>query len=139
VFGIKAGQTQGATAAIAAGHAILAELDRLNETYFKEYFCQTLAIGIGVHAGTVVKGSIRLGRENHTVVMGHAVNLAARLQNATKELNNSFIVSHAVFRQLSDPPAGYPHTTLVLRGVSQPLQVYLLGKPYAPAVTQPVP
>jgi adenylate cyclase len=139
VFGINTGKTQGATAAIAAGHAILAELDRLNETYFKQYFYQSLAIGIGVHAGAVVKGSIRLGQNNHIVVMGHAVNLAARLQNATKELNNSFIVSHAVFGLLPDPPAGHLHTRLALRGVSQPLQVYLLGKPYAPAGTKPVP
>jgi class 3 adenylate cyclase len=57
-------------------------LNRLNQTYFKEYFRQTLAIGI--HGGTVIKGTIRLGRHIHTLVMGNAVNIAARLQNAVK-------------------------------------------------------
>ncbi len=138
VFGFKTGQTQGAIAAIASGHAIMDELDRLNESYFKEYFYQTVAIGIGVHAGPVVKGTIRLGRDDHTVVMGHAVNLAARLQNATKEVNNDFVVSEAVMGLLPDPPAGYAQTTLQLRGVSQPLRVYLLGKPYTSVITKPV-
>ncbi len=71
--------------------------------------------------------------------MGHAVNLAARLQNATKEVNNDFVVSDAVMGLLPDPPAGYTHTTLQLRGVSQPLRVYLLGKPYTSVITKPVP
>jgi adenylate cyclase len=65
------------------------------------------------------------------VVMGHAVNIAARLQNATKELNNSFVISEAVYRLLPASPGKYQKTTIALRGVSGPLRVYLLGEPFA--------
>ncbi len=130
VFGLKTGLAPGAKAAVAAGYGVLAELERLNQTYFKEYFSHTIALGIGIHAGRAIKGNIRLGRDNHMVVMGHAVNIAARLQNATKELNNSFIISETVYRLLPAPPGKYLKTTVALRGVSGPLRVYLLGEPY---------
>ncbi len=94
---------------------------------------------MGVHTGPIVRGHIRLGRDNHLVTLGHAVDVAARLQNATKELNNSFIVSEAVIRLLSTPPARYRQMSLALRGVSRPLQVYLLGEPYVQPVPQAAP
>jgi adenylate cyclase len=131
VFGLRTGLTPGAKAAVAAGYGVLAELERLNETYFKEYFSHALAVGIGVHAGRAIKGNIRLGRDNHMVVMGHAVNIAARLQNATKELNNSFVISEAVYRLLPAPLGKYRKTTIALRGVSEPLRVYLLGESFS--------
>jgi adenylate cyclase len=134
VFGLRTGLAPGAKAALEAGYAILAELERLNDTYFKEYFCQTVAIGIGIHAGKAIKGNIRLGHDNHMVVMGHAVNIAARLQNATKELNNSFIISDAVYQLLPTPPAQFRKTSVALRGVSGPLRVYLLGEPYSETI-----
>jgi adenylate cyclase len=139
VFGLKTGLAQGAKAAVATGYAILAELEKLNATYFKEYFCQSIDVGIGIHAGRTIKGNIRLGRDNHMVVMGHAVNIAARLQNATKELNNRFIISETVYRLLPAPPARYRKTTIALRGVSGPLQVYLLGDPYPETTVHPPP
>lgn len=131
VFGLRSGPAAGAVAAVAAGYAILADLERLNQTYFNAYFCQTVAVGIGVHAGKAIKGNIRLGRDNHMVVMGRAVNIAARLQNATKELDNSFIISEAVYQLLPAPPARSRQRSVALRGVSGPLRVYLLGEPYS--------
>lgn len=131
VFGLRGGLAPGAEAAVATGYGILAELEKLNAAYFKEYFCQSVAVGIGIHAGKAIKGNIRLGRDNHMVVMGHAVNVAARLQNATKELDNSFIISDAVYRLLPAPPARYRRTSVALRGVSVPLAVYLLGESYS--------
>jgi adenylate cyclase len=50
--------------------------------------------------------------------MGYAVHVAARLQNASKELNNSFIVSQAAFQLLSTPPARYQQMSLALRPAS---------------------
>jgi adenylate cyclase len=115
---------------VKAGFSILASLKELNDSYFSKYFNQKIEIGIGVHAGVAVGGNIRLGRENHMVVMGHAVNIASRLQNATKELNNNFIISADVFNLLSAPPAVYKTASLVLKGISKPLQVYLVGEQY---------
>jgi adenylate cyclase len=130
VFGLESGVKKAVDRAVKAGFSILASLKELNDSYFSKYFNQKIEIGIGVHAGVAVGGNIRLGRENHMVVMGHAVNIASRLQNATKELNNNFIISADVFNLLSAPPAVYKTASLVLKGISKPLQVYLVGEQY---------
>ena len=139
VFGLKNGQRQSVSGAVKAGYAILSELEGLNENYFKKSFCQPVAIGIGIHAGPAIEGSIKLGSDVHRVVMGYAVNIAARLQNATKELNNNFIISDEVYRLLSIPPEKYQKRSIGLRGVSRTMQVYLLGEPYAFNTSDPLP
>ncbi len=73
------------------------------------------------------------------VVMGRPVNIAARLQNATKELDNSFIISEAVYRLLPVPPARYQRRSVTLRGIPGTMVVYLLGEPYAKPPTDPQP
>jgi adenylate cyclase len=115
---------------VRAGFDILSDLEEMNKSYFQRYFGQQIQIGIGVHAGLAVAGNIRLGRENRMVVMGHAVNIASRLQNATKQLNNNFIVSSDVFNLLKAPLDNYKATYVQLKGISKPLQVRLLGQPY---------
>lgn len=62
--------------------------------------------------------------------MGSAVNIASRLQNATKELNNSLVVSSDAYDLLRQPSSAAQRTTVQLKGISEPLSVYLLGKPY---------
>jgi len=61
--------------------------------------------------------------------MGYAVNIASRLQAATKELNNDFIVSSEIYSLLINTSTLEPKS-IVVKGVSSPLAVYLLGKPY---------
>jgi adenylate cyclase len=131
VFGLEGGVRKAVDKAVKAGFSILARLQELNERYFSKYFNQQIEIGIGVHAGVAVGGNIRLGSENHMVVMGHAVNIASRLQNVTKELNNNFIISADVFNMLTTPPGTYKSASIVLKGISKPLQVYLIGEPYS--------
>ncbi|MDO1449926.1 adenylate/guanylate cyclase domain-containing protein [Rhodocytophaga aerolata] len=130
VFGFERELNVAVTSAVKAGFDILSDLEKMNESYFSKYFEHYIQIGIGVHAGPAVGGNIRLGSENHMVVMGHAVNVASRLQNATKELNNNFIISACVFHLLQTTLAEYPTTSIQLKGISKPMQVYLLGKPY---------
>jgi len=64
--------------------------------------------------------------------MGFPVNIASRLQNATKELNNEFIVSSDIFNLLIDPPE-LKSQSIFVKGVSHPLTVYLMGNPYQQA------
>jgi adenylate cyclase len=133
VFGLEGGVKKAVDRAVKAGFSIRASLQELNESYFTQFFNQRIEIGIGIHAGVAVGGNIKIGNENHMVVMGHAVNIASRLQNATKELNNDFIISEDVFSTLSAPPAVYQTASLILKGISKALQVYMLGKPYLSA------
>jgi adenylate cyclase len=131
VFGLEGGVKKAVDRAVKAGFSILMCLQELNESYFTKFFNQRIEIGIGIHEGVAVGGNIKIGNENHMVVMGHAVNIASRLQNATKELNNNFVISADVFNLLPTPPAVYQTASIVLKGVSKPLQVFLVGQPYS--------
>lgn len=116
--------------AVQSGFSILQKLDDLNTTSFEKNLRRKIDVGIGVHAGKVATGTIRLGDENHLVVMGYPVNIASRLQAATKTLDNNFIVSSAVYKQLDSRPTSTIVSDVTLKGVSDHFKLHLLGKPY---------
>ena len=129
VFGYGISHKHSAQTAVQAAYSILEDLQTLNETYFIPHFEVKIAAGIGIHVGKVVSGTVRLGTQDHSVVMGYPVNVASRLQDATKELNNEFIVSSEIYKLLDNPPAIEPQS-IIVKGISVPLTVHLMGKPY---------
>jgi adenylate cyclase len=129
VFGFEGHITEAAQSAVRAGLAILDHVATFNETYLQTYFNHRLDVGMGLHAGKVICGNIGLGVNNGLTVMGYPVNIAARLQSATKALNNSFVVSEDILKLLTAQP-GVPRTTVNLRGIEGPVHVYLMGKQY---------
>lgn len=84
-----------------------------------------------MHVGKVATGNLHLGSKDHFVVMGYPVNVASRLQAATKELNNNFIVSSAVFNILKNPPLNSVPIKVNLKGVTGPCELHVIGRPYA--------
>jgi adenylate cyclase len=130
VFGLNSKIKQAADSAVLAGLKILADLKIFNNTYMRPYFNHTFEVGIGVHVGKVIVGNVGIGLSHNLTVMGFPVNIAARLQAATKELNNSFVISEVAYQLLKDPPYSLGCDYLKLKGVSTPYEVKLIGKPY---------
>jgi adenylate cyclase len=129
VFGFKEDVTTAVNNASKAGHSILEELDKFNEQYLEKYFNHFFQVGIGLHAGNVIVGNVGIGVNNNLTVMGLPVNVASRLQAATRELNNSFVVSKDVYDLLEDPPAS-DAINLDLKGIKYHLPVYLVGRAF---------
>jgi adenylate cyclase len=129
VFGFTEDITTAVNNAAKAGLSILNELDKFNEQYLEKYFNHFFQVGIGLHAGNVIVGNVGIGVNNNLTVMGLAVNVASRLQAATRELNNSFVVSKEVYDLLDDPPASDARN-LDLKGIRYHLPVYLVGRPF---------
>ncbi|MBW2056647.1 MAG: adenylate/guanylate cyclase domain-containing protein [Deltaproteobacteria bacterium] len=130
VFGMEGELPAGVESAVGAGLGILDRIQRFNDSYVEPLFGQRISVGIGVHVGRVIVGHIGIGVEGALSVIGHPVNVAARIQAATKEVNNDFLVSEAAFRLLRHPPGGVSSTRIDLKGVREPVRVYLLGRPY---------
>lgn len=130
-FGFDRDVNESVNAAVQAGTAILNALDQLNAQTFEKNLHQRIDVGIGVHVGKVAVGSLHLGSKDHFVVMGYAVNVASRLQAATKELNNNFIVSSDVFRIVNNPLLQGETVKASLKGVSDPCEMHLIGRAYA--------
>jgi len=67
--------------------------------------------------------------DDSLAVMGKPVNIAARLQEATKTLNNNFIVSEEIFRLIKSKH-DFESTEIKLKGLTEPIKVRLLGYNY---------
>jgi adenylate cyclase len=77
-FGVDSVQSQGATEALSAGHAILRDFAPIAERWHID-LCVESGIGIGLHSGEVAVGVLGPTRRRNTTLVGDTVNVAARL------------------------------------------------------------
>src|SRR5690606_30831470 len=106
-------------------------LARLN-VEFERLGLPPLATGIGIHSGEVVAGNMGAeatdqvaGKMEYTVI-GDTVNLAARLESMTKELNAELVLSEDTYRLVRDHFDCEPIDQVKVKGRDQPVQVYRL-------------
>ena len=130
VFGFDEPIKDAVNNAYTAGKQILDSLIGLNENYITKYFDHNIDVGIGLHSGKVIVGKTGVKDYNPYTVMGFPVNVAARLESATKELNNNFIISDYAYKFLSESNSA-PQKQIKLKGVSEPFWVRLMGESYS--------
>jgi adenylate cyclase len=83
-----------------------------------------LRIGVGVNTGDVVAGSIGgAGRLNFSVI-GDAVNVAARVEAATRELDEDVLITDATARELSDDVEVRACGEHELKGLPEPVRLF---------------
>lgn len=85
--------------ALNAGLRMLEELDALNG-YLKRNFNAEFKIGIGIHYGEAVVGELGHPRRRQITAIGDAVNMASRIESATKEFGVPLLISDAVVSQI---------------------------------------
>ncbi|UZR96849.1 adenylate/guanylate cyclase domain-containing protein [Chondrinema litorale] len=128
-FGFNNNLQQSANDTVNCGNAILKSLKSLNEEYFKKYFREEIEVGIGAHLGKVAIGDLLLRDNKHQIVMGYAVNIASRIQEVTKKLNNNFIISVDIYQFLDKKPL-CKYSYQFLKGVKSSIKLYLIGGPF---------
>jgi adenylate cyclase len=101
-----------------------------------------LRIGVGVNTGRVVAGSIGgAGRLNFSVI-GDAVNVAARVEAATREVDEDVLITEATRRELSSAIEAEPCGEHELKGIAEPVALYtprIREAAPAPAGEEPLP
>jgi adenylate cyclase len=90
----------------------------------REGFGDELAIGIGLNSGTVVAGSIGGAGRLEFSVIGDAVNVAARVEAATRETGDEILLSEGTRERLSDPGRLIERPGMALKGKSEPVTLY---------------
>jgi adenylate cyclase len=95
IFGTADGRTTPLDAVL-AGMEMLAAVEKLGP-YYQSIYGQSLRIGIGVHYGSVVLGSIGPRGRNRVTAIGDAVNLASRIEAANKVTSTSFLISEDTY------------------------------------------
>jgi adenylate cyclase len=84
--------------AIRAGVEMLQAVEDLNPS-LETLYGQRLRIGIGIHYGDTVIGTIGDPTNPTMTAIGDAVNLASRIEAANKKLNTQFLISAAAYSE----------------------------------------
>jgi class 3 adenylate cyclase len=130
IFGAPVTLEKPGCAAVEAATEISQRLRALNQS-LEAAGVPAMKIGIGIHAGEVVVGSI--GSPRHKLeytVIGDPVNVASRIEQLNKSMGTEILISEEIFRALTDPwrgLAGEPVSELV-KGIDQPVKVYPLTR-----------
>lgn len=89
----------------------------------------TLETGIGIASGPVIAGNVGGKERIEYTVMGDAANLAARLEDKTKDTGFPILISEDTFRALNEVPDGGARslTNVQVKGKRDRLTIYALS------------
>jgi adenylate cyclase len=129
IFGLplSAGSPQlDATRALQAALAMLARVQQLNEEK-ADPTMPSLRIGIGIHSGTLMAGSIGSATRQEYSVIGETVNLASRLESLNKSFKTEILLSAATREIVGPDFSGIESLGLAkVAGLDEPVAVFTL-------------
>jgi adenylate cyclase len=102
LFGLDADeQARACRQAVSAALDMQRDLPEFNR-YLSHHFDTTLEIGIGIHTGSVIVAEIGHPKRMQLTAIGDAVNVASRVESATKEIGTRLLVTADVAAALGD-------------------------------------
>ncbi|MBD1897747.1 adenylate/guanylate cyclase domain-containing protein [Coleofasciculus sp. FACHB-129] len=93
---------EGTDSAVRAAILMQQTLSRFNEARMQKGL-PAIAVGIGIHRGEVVMGTVGFTSRIDSTVVGDSVNLASRLEGLTKQYNCNILVTESVMNSLYYP------------------------------------
>jgi adenylate cyclase len=122
LFGAPFESRDAAAQAVAAAREMVTAMQRVNAAS-----SWPLRIGIGIHLGEVVAGSIGSPRRKEYTVIGDTVNFASRLEALNKEFDSQLLISTEVRQAIGDGARDAVfHGEVSVRGYDRPFEVWQL-------------
>ncbi len=125
LFGAGIATPTHADEALHAARAMLTHLHQLNldlAARGEEMLC----IGIGIHTGPAIVGSIGSPERLEFTAIGNTVNLASRIESLTKMVSETVVLSEATRAALQNPTHLKELPPQMVKGVEQPVIVWAL-------------
>ena len=98
---------------------------QLNETFLEEKITPNpLATRIGLNTGEMVVGNMGTANRMDYTIMGHSVNLAARLEGVNKQYGTWILASEMTYNQTEDAFAARKLDRVRVVGVREPVRLY---------------
>ena len=123
LFGAPFPTAEDADNALAVANEMMLELGVLNERR-RAAGKKPIDIGVGISTGDVVVGNIGSSKRMEYTVIGDSVNLASRLEGATKHYGSKILLSEFTVRELKRPALLREIDLLRVKGKERPVAVY---------------
>lgn len=125
VFGIPYANISDSKNAIYCALEMLEKLRILNE---KNQLSPNINIGLGISTGNVVSGNIGSEKRFEYTVIGDSVNLAARLESATKIYNIDLLICEETYNEIKDEFYCRQIDTIYVKGKQFPVNIFTVLK-----------
>jgi class 3 adenylate cyclase len=122
LFGAPVSHAEDPTRAVRSALDMLTRLEALNQRRTRRGDVP-LRIGVGIHTGLVVAGCIGPDKRVEYGVVGDAVNLASRVQDLTKQVGATILITEATAMRLGNGFAFGKRAVLPVRGKQLPIGV----------------
>jgi adenylate cyclase len=125
IFGAETSPAEACGQALEAARLIDWHVAEMNHALANE-LQQPLEVGIGIHGGEVIIGTLGYREHATTTAIGEAVHIASRLQDLTKEYDCQLVVSDIVGTTASVGLDVFPRREVQVRGLRAPLAVRVI-------------
>ncbi len=122
LFGLEVDPATACRQAIKAAAMVAANVEHLNYQFAAD-LPRPIRFGIGIHGGDVIIGDIGYRERTVFTALGDAVNVAARLQDMTKTLECTVVVSEDVFKTAGISGDPLTQKDVAIRGRDEPMTI----------------
>ncbi len=130
MYGVTGSIQDGCRNAVKGAAAMLARLDELNRRFAND-LPEPLRMGLGIHCGEVIVGSMGPPTAQAFTAIGDAVNVTARLEALTKDFGCALVLSEEAAAHAGFDMSGCEKRTTGVRGRVGEINVYAVADPRA--------
>ncbi|MFK7858971.1 MAG: adenylate/guanylate cyclase domain-containing protein [Granulosicoccus sp.] len=128
LYGLDSDIETGCREALEGAIDIQRRMDKLN-SWLAEELDEPLRVGIGIHCGVAIVGTMGPPDSPITSAIGDNINIAARLEALTKEYDTNLLVSEDVLKHGKLDYSQLPRHTAKVRGRGKSVEVFVVDDP----------